>query len=151
MKHIISTIGGVVGGVVATLLGGWTEGLLVLVILMGIDYLSGLVLAGVFHASPKSPNGGLESKAGLKGLVRKIFVLALVVVAHQIDRLIGANYVRDAATIAFCLNETISLIENVGLMGVKVPKVLQKAIDVLRDKADKPPDEGNAEKGGAEV
>lgn len=149
MKHIISTIGGVVGGVVATLLGGWTDGLLVLVILMSIDYLSGLVLAGVFHASQKSPNGGLESKAGLKGLVRKIFVLALVVVAHQIDRLIGANYVRDAATIAFCLNETISLIENVGLMGVKVPKVLQRAIDVLRDKADKP-DEGNAEKGGAE-
>ena len=149
MKHIISTIGGVVGGVVATLLGGWTDGLLVLVILMSIDYLSGLVLAGVFHASPKSPNGGLESKAGINGLVRKIFVLALVVVAHQIDRLIGANYVRDAATIAFCLNETISLIENVGLMGVKVPKVLQRAIDVLRDKADKP-DEDNAGKGGAE-
>lgn len=135
MKHIICTVAGVIGGVVAALFGGWTEGLLVLVILMAIDYFSGLAVAGVFHKSPKSANGGLESRAGLKGLVRKIFILALVAVAHLIDRLIGANYVRDAATVGFCLNEVISIIENAGLMGVPIPKILQKAIDVLRNKA----------------
>jgi toxin secretion/phage lysis holin len=135
MKNMICTIAGAVGGIVATLFGGWTEGLLVLVILMGIDYISGLVVAGVFHSSPKSPNGALESKACLKGLVRKIFVLALVAVAHLIDRLIGTNYIRDAASIAFCLNEVISILENAGLMGIPIPKVLRKAIDVLRDKA----------------
>lgn len=135
MKHIICTVGGVIGGVIATLFGGWTEGLLVLVILMAIDYFSGLVVAGVFHRSPKSPGGGLESKAGLKGLIRKIFVLALVAVAHLIDRLIGTSYVRDAVCIAFCLNEIISIIENAGLMGIPIPKILRKAIDVLRDKA----------------
>lgn len=143
MRHIICTVGGVVGGIVATLFGGWTEGLLLLVILMAIDYFSGLVVAGVFHTSPKSPNGGLESKAGLKGLIRKVFIIALVAVAHLIDRLIGTSYVRDAATIAFCLNEVISILENAGLMGIPIPKVLRKAIDVLRDKAgesDKPPD-----------
>ena len=150
MRHIICTLGGVVGGIFATLFGGWTEGLLVLVILMAIDYISGLVVAGVFHKSPKSPGGGLESKAGLKGLVRKLFVLALVAVAHLIDRLIGTSYVRDAATIAFCLNEVISILENAGLMGIPIPKVLRKAIDVLRDKAgesEKPPDEGNGSDG----
>lgn len=135
MKHIICTVGGVVGGIVATLFGGWTEGLLVLVILMAIDYFSGLVVAGVFHRSPKSLNGGLESKAGLKGLIRKVFILALVAVAHLIDRLIGTTYVRDAAAIGFSLNEVISILENAGLMGIKIPKVLKKAIDVLRDKA----------------
>ena len=135
MKHFICAAGGVIGGIIATLFGGWTEGLLVLVILMAIDYFSGLVVAGVFHRSPKSANGGLESKAGLKGLMRKIFVLALVAVAHLIDRLIGTNYIRDAVVIAFCLNEVISILENAGLMGIPIPKVLQKAIDVLRDKA----------------
>ena len=135
MKHIICTVGGVVGGIVAALFGGWTEGLLVLVILMGIDYFSGLVVAGVFHRSPKSAGGGLESRAGLKGLMRKIFVLALVAVAHLIDRLIGTNYVRDAAAVAFCLNEVISILENAGLMGIPIPKVVRRAIDVLRNKA----------------
>ena len=145
MKHIICTVGGLIGGIVATLFGGWTEGLLVLVILMAIDYFSGLVVAGVFHKSPKSPHGGLESRAGFKGLIRKIFVLALVAVAHLIDRLLGTTYIRDAAVIAFCLNEVISILENAGLMGIPVPKVLTKAIDILRDKAgeekaEKPPD-----------
>lgn len=145
MKHIICTVGGVLGGIVAALFGGWTEGLLVLVILMAIDYFSGLVVAGIFHNSPKSPGGGLESKAGLKGLIRKVAVLALVAVAHLIDRLIGTSYVRDAAAIAFCLNEVISILENAGLMGVPIPRVLRKAIDVLREKAGEdahPPDEG---------
>ena len=135
MKQFFCFAGGVLGGIVAALFGGWTEGLLVLVILMAIDYISGLVVAGIFHKSPKSQNGGLESKAGLKGLIRKIFVLALVAVAHMIDRLTGTNYIRDVAVIAFCLNEVISIIENAGLMGIPVPKVLRKAIDVLRDKA----------------
>ncbi len=135
MKSLICTIAGAVGGVVAALFGGWTEGMLLLVILMAIDYISGLVVAGVFHRSPKSGGGGLESKAGLKGLIRKIFVLMLVAVAHIIDRYIGTDYVRDAVVIGFGLNEVISILENAGLMGIKLPKVIYKALDVLRNKA----------------
>lgn len=149
----ICTVGGVLGGVVATLFGGWTEGLLVLLILMAIDYISGLVVAAIFHRSPKSAGGGLESNACLKGLVRKIFVLALVCVAHLIDRLIGTTYVRDMAAIAFCLYEVISILENAGLMGIPIPKVMRKAIDVLRDKAGEsgePPDEGDGDPAGEE-
>ena len=150
--HIVCTAAGVVGGIVATLFGGWTTGLTALVLMMAIDYFSGLVVAGVFHKSPKSPNGGLESKAGLKGLGRKIFILALVAVAHLVDVLLlsslGIDFVRDAATIGFCANEAISIMENAGLMGIPLPKVLRKAIDLLRAKAEdeipkeeKPPDE----------
>lgn len=150
MKHIISVIGGLIGGIVAALFGGWPWVLTALVILMGLDYVSGLVVAGVFHNSPKSQNGGLESHAGLKGLIRKIFVLVLVAVAHLIDSLLGTPFFRDAAAIAFCVNEVISILENAGLMGIKIPKVFQKAIDVLRNKAEeteeqaeKPPDAGD--------
>lgn len=147
MKHIISIVSGIVGGIVAALFGGWPWVLTALVILMGLDYVSGLVVAGVFHNSPKSPNGGLESHAGLKGLIRKNFILALVAVAHIADRLLGTTFFRDAAAIAFCVNEIISILENAGLMGIKIPKVFKKAIDVLRNKAEeteepaeKPPD-----------
>ena len=136
MKNIFCTMIGLLGGIVATLFGGWSDGLLVLVILMGMDYVSGLVVAGVFHASPKSPGGGLESRAGLKGLIRKVATLAVVALAHLIDRLMAVAYVMDAAIIAFCVNEAISILENAGLMGVPIPAVLRKAIDVLRDKSD---------------
>lgn len=151
MKNIICIITGILGAAVTALFGGWTEALMLLGILMIIDYVSGLVVAGIFHRSPKSAHGGLESHAGLKGLMRKIFVLALVAVAHFVDRLIGVNYVRDAAALAFSLNEILSIVENAGLMGIPMPKALKKAIDVLRDKAgeneeaEKPPDEGDRE------
>jgi toxin secretion/phage lysis holin len=135
IKTIVCAGAGAVAAAVAQLFGGWSECLTVLLILMAIDYISGLVVAGVFHHSPKSETGALESRAGLKGLIRKIFVVCMVVVAHLIDRLIGTDYIRDAAAIAFCLNEVISIFENAGLMGVPLPKVLTKALDVLRQKA----------------
>ena len=82
MKGWICFITGALGGVVAAAFGGWSFLLTALCILMGLDYISGLVVAGVFHNSPKSQNGGLESLAGLKGLIRKIATLCVVMVAH---------------------------------------------------------------------
>ena len=135
VKDIICMIAGAIGGAVAAAFGGWTFALTALCILMGLDYITGLVVAGVFHRSPKSIGGGLESHAGIKGLVRKIAVLCVVVISHLIDRLIGTEYLRDATAIAFSLNEIISIMENVGLMGLKLPAVLVSALDVLRQKA----------------
>ena len=135
MKTYICMIAGSLGAVVAQVFGGWSDCITVLLILMAIDYISGLVVAGVFHKSPKTETGALESRVGLKGLIRKFFIVAIVVVAHMIDRLIGTNYLRDAAAIAFCLNEVISIIENAGLMGTPMPKVIIKALEVLRQKA----------------
>lgn len=135
-KKIVCTAIGVVGGAISTFFGGWSAALMVLLICMAVDYITGLVVAGVFHASPKSPGGGLESRAGLKGLLRKGAALLIVLVSHCLDVLIGTNYIRDAVVIAFCANEILSIIENAGLMGVPIPKVLTKAIDVLRNKSE---------------
>lgn len=143
MKQGICTVLGMIGAAIASLFGGWSAAVIVLLICMTIDYFTGLVVAGVFHASPKSKNGGLESKAGRKGLLRKFTTLCLVVVAHLIDVLLGTNYLRDAVVIAFCLNEIISIIENAGLMGVPIPKALTRAIDVLQNKADEGKDDKN--------
>ena len=64
MKEQLCTTVGMVGGFIAALLGGWDTGLQTLMILIGIDYLTGLIVAGVFHKSTKTKNGALESKAG---------------------------------------------------------------------------------------
>lgn len=135
-KDVLSTIGGLFGGVIAMAFGGWSEGLTTLLILMIVDYLSGLVVAGLFRASPKTETGGLESRAGWKGLARKVATLLIVMVAYRIDVALGTNYLMNAAVIGFILNELISLVENAGLMGIPMPKAITKAIDVLTTKAD---------------
>ena len=95
-----------------------------------------LIVAGVFHTSNKTDTGALESRAGFKGLCRKGMTLLFVLVAYRLDLVIGTNYIRDAVIIAFTANETISLVENAGLMGLPLPAVITKAIDVLQKKVE---------------
>lgn len=137
MKTAIITATGIVGSLVASLFGGWTASLTTLLIFMGIDYVTGLICAGLFHKSPKSETGALESKASYKGLVRKGMILLIVLMAHRLDLATGANYIRDAVCIAFMANEALSIIENAGLMGVPIPPVVTNAIELLKKKGGK--------------
>ena len=134
MKEGICTGVGVVGSAIASFFGGWDTGLITLIILMAIDYISGLAVAGIFHKSKKTDTGTLESRAGWKGLCRKGMTLLFVLVAYRLDLVIGSNYIRDAVIIGFIANETISIIENAGLMGIPLPNVITKAIDILTKK-----------------
>lgn len=106
-----------------------------LLIFMVIDYITGLVVAGIFHSSPKTESGALESKAGWKGLCRKCMTLLFVLIAYRLDLAIGVDYIRNAVIIGFIANELISIVENAGLMGLPLPAVITKAIDILTDKA----------------
>lgn len=141
MKTGIVTAVGVAGGFIASLFGGWDAALTTLLIFMGVDYATGLVVAGVFHKSQKSEDGALESRAGWKGLCRKGVTLLVVLVACRLDMVTGSTFIRDATVIAFIANETISIVENAGLMGVPIPEVVVKAIDILKQKSDEDPDE----------
>ena len=133
---ILSGIIGLIGGAFTTLFGGWTAGMTTLVLFMAIDYLSGLIVAGVFKKSTKSESGALESKAGWKGLARKCMTLLFVLIAYRLDLLLNTNYIRDAVVIGFCVNELISIVENAGLMGLPLPAVIIKALEVLKSKAE---------------
>lgn len=136
MKNVICTAIGVAGSCIATLFGGWDAALTTLLIFMGVDYVTGLIVAGVFHKSQKSADGALESRAGWKGLCRKGTTLLVVLVACRLDIVTGSNFIRDATIIAFIANETLSIIENAGLMGVPIPAIVVKAIDILKQKAE---------------
>lgn len=128
---------GVVGSVIAEVFGGWDAAMITLVTLMIIDYIMGVLVAAVWHNSPKSETGTLESRAGWKGLCRKGVVLLIVLVAARLDIVLGtSNIVRNAAIIGYSANELISIVENAGLMGVPIPSIIQKAIDVLQKKAE---------------
>lgn len=134
MKNEFCVEIGLIGGLIATALGGWDVGLQTLVIFMCIDYITGILVAGVFHKSKKSETGNLESRAGWKGLIRKDVTLLIVLVAVQLDKVIGSTFIRDAVIIGFIANELISIVENAGLMGIPIPAVITNAIDVLQKK-----------------
>jgi toxin secretion/phage lysis holin len=135
MKNVLCTTAGLVGSFIASLFGGWDTGIATLVLFMGIDFFSGLAVAGIFKNSTKTETGALESRAGFKGLCRKCMTLLFVLIAYRLDLAIGTNYIRDAVIIGFMANELISIVENAGLMGLPLPAVLTKAIDVLKKKA----------------
>lgn len=136
LKTIICTAIGIVGSTVAAAFGGWDAAMITLVSMMVIDYLTGVLVAGVFHNSPKTENGALESKAGWKGLCRKGVTLLIVLVAARLDIILGTGFIRDAVIIGYIANETISIIENAGLMGVPIPEAIEKAIEVLQSKGE---------------
>ena len=133
---------GLIGSAVASAFGGWDAGLITLVLFMAIDYISGLLVAGVFKNSEKTDTGALESRAGFKGLCRKGMMLLFVLIGYRLDIMIGKDYIRDAMIIGFVTNEVISIVENAGLMGVKLPPIVVSAIDLLKKKSDE------ADKGG---
>lgn len=135
-NNIFITIVGTVGSLVASFFGGWTESLTTLLIFMLIDYVTGLIVAGVFHKSQKTATGALESRAGFKGLCRKGAILLFVLIGYRLDLAVGTTYIRDAVCIAFIANELISIVENAGLMGIPIPAVIMKAIDILKEKTE---------------
>ena len=139
MTILCSAIG-TIGALIARALGGWDNAVITLVVLMIIDFVMGLLCALIFGKSNKSENGALSSKVCWQGITKKVCTGLIVVVAHRIDVLVGSDYIRTAVIIAFCVSETISIMETAGLMGILpegVQKVLTKAIDILKNKGDK--------------
>lgn len=136
IKIYVCTLIGLLGTLVAKLFGGWSEDMVTLVIFMAIDFIMGLIVAGIFHKSNKSQTGALNSHVGWKGLCKKGVVLVFVLIAHRLDILLGSDYIRTTTIIGFITNEVISIVENAGLMGIPLPEVIVKAIEVLKHKSE---------------
>ncbi|MCV9368909.1 phage holin family protein [Bacillus paralicheniformis] len=118
------------GGVIGFLFGGWSILLTILLVLVIVDYASGLVAAAV--------NGEVKSRVGMLGITRKVFIFVMVLVAHMIDLLliesgIEIGFLVMTVTIVFyCINELISIGENAEKMGVPVSDPITKAIEILK-------------------
>ena len=134
MKQYLCTAVGMLGAGLAWAFGGWDTALIALLICMGVDYVSGSLVALVFHKSPKTETGAYNSAYGIKGLCKKGLTLLFVLVAVQIDKILAIDYVRDAVCIGFCTNEIISIVENLGLAGIPMPAIITKALEQLQKK-----------------
>lgn len=136
MKNYFVTSIGVVAGLLCSLMGGWDSAVKALIVFMALDYGTGVIVAGVLHKSKKTESGGLSSAVGLKGIAKKVIMLALAVAGQQADVVLQVDYFRNAVIIALIANELISLTENAGLAGIHIP-VLSKAVEMLNDNGKK--------------
>lgn len=137
IKNLILIAFASLGSIVTSLLGGWDSFLKALVMFMIIDYITGIAVAFVFHKSTKTKAGGASSKECFKGIVKKICIIFLVGVAVAVDNISGTHYLRSATIFFFLGNEGMSILENIGLMGVPYPAFIKKALEVIKDKGDK--------------
>ncbi|MZK51883.1 phage holin family protein [Clostridium beijerinckii] len=126
----------IAGGFLGPLLGGWDKLIYALIICSIIDYFSGGAVALIFKNSPKTETGAAKSNVGFKGLVKKIFIYLMIIVVVQIDIVVNSNgFLRNAAILGFMANEVLSIVENLGLMGIKMPDAVTNAIDILKIKS----------------
>lgn len=136
IKNIVLAVCAALGSIISNALGGWDVTLQVLVGFMVADYLTGLVVAGVFHKSKKSESGSLESRAGFQGLIRKCAILMLVLLGVMLDHATHSTFIRPAICFFFIANEGLSILENLGLMGVPYPAFLKNMLEALKKNAD---------------
>lgn len=136
IKNMVLGAVAVAGSFVANALGGWDAALKVLVAFMAADYITGVLVAALWQRSNKSDTGALDSKAGFKGLCKKGMILLLVWLGVLLDNAMGAAYIRTAVVLFFIGNEGLSLLENLGLMGVPFPAALKNMLEALQKKGD---------------
>lgn len=132
-----------IGGAIASFFVSMPPLVWILIAVMSIDYLTGLI-TGAMGKSNKTENGYLESHAALKGLLKKSLIILVVLLAALLDQAVSAGAgiqfeaVMGATCLWFIASEGLSILENVALMGVPVPKILLKLLEVMREKGNGP-------------
>ena len=126
MKELFCSILSIITTGLVFLLGGFDIALLCLIIVVVLDYISGVIKAYV--------NKDLSSRIGFKGLLKKVGVFLIVMLAVLIDKITGSTgAVRTLVIYYFVANEGLSIIENLALAGVPIPDSIKNALKVLKD------------------
>ena len=125
------------GGWLGYFLGGMDGLMIALIVMMTLDYVSGVMCAII--------DKKLSSAVGFKGICKKVFILMLVGVAHIIDlHVVGTGSALRGAVICFYMsNEGLSLLENAAHIGLPIPDKLRDILTQLHDKERDTTDQGD--------
>lgn len=124
--NYIKLIGGGITAIVTYLLGGFDVALIVLLIFISMDYLTG-VICGI-------ANKELSSETGFKGLLKKVLILCIVAVAHLVGYVTGIAEIRSFVIGFYIANEGISILENIGNLGIPLPSKLISILKQIKDR-----------------
>ena len=137
MENVIKALAAACGAVISFFTGipviMW-----VLIAMMTLDYVTGL-MTGMMGVSSKTEGGKLSSRAAFDGLMRKIMIFLVVILSVLVDLAVqyGAGVTFNAVTGATCLwfiaSEGVSVLENAAELGVPIPGILRKALELLQD------------------
>lgn len=136
LKNIVSIIIGTIGSLLINLIGKPTDDLIILIVLMIIDLIVGFLISAIWQKSSKTDSGKLSSTVMFKGISKKFFTLVIVVIAFQLDKLLVMNVIRHIVIISFIVEEILSITENIAITGIKIPRIVTKALDVLEKEVD---------------
>ncbi len=128
MQLYAGTVCALLGAAVTFSFGIWNDSLTFLLILMAVDYFTG-VAASIKEGS------GLNSSVGFWGLFKKGLILLVMMITHRLDILLGADMIMGGAVFFYIANELLSIIENYGRLGLPLPDRLKRIVQVLRDRA----------------
>ena len=137
MENVYKASAAVAGAVISFFTGIPTI-MWVLIAMMTIDYVTGL-LTGAMGVSNKTEGGKLSSRAAFEGILKKVMVLLVVLLASLLDLAVqnssGVSFtaVTGATCLWFIASEGVSILENAAEMGVPIPGVLRKALEILKD------------------
>lgn len=127
-EQIIKGAAAAAGAVAGFLFGGWNTMITLLVVLVVIDWATGWAAAAM--------RGELKSRIGFNGILRKVAIFAVLAIAHLTDQVLGDLHVfRDAVTFFYLANELLSVVENMGKMGVPMPPIVRNAVHIFESKA----------------
>lgn len=126
-KEMFNTTIAAVGTGLTYLFGNWDTALIVLVILIALDYITGLMRAALNH--------NVSSSIGFQGFLKKVVIFIVLIVAVLLDRLIGAGtwVFRTLACYFYIANEGISILENSAALGLPIPEKLKETLSQLKD------------------
>lgn len=131
LKNIVSITTGAIGSLLINLIGTPTDDLIILIVLMIIDLIVGFLISAIWQKSSKTDSGKLSSTVMFKGITKKFFTMVIVVIAFQLDKLLVMNVIRHIVIISFIVEEILSVTENIAITGIKIPRIVTNALDVL--------------------
>ena len=155
MKKITELLAAI-GGAIASFFVNMPPLVWILIAVMTIDYITGLICAAM-GKSQKTENGYIASNQAFIGLLKKGLILLVVLLASLLDMAVshGAGIAFTAVMGATCLwfiaSEGFSILENVALMGVPVPKILLRLLEIMKEKGETPEEKKEEPKEGKEA
>ena len=154
MKKVTEVLAAI-GGAIASFFTHMPPLVYILIAVMSIDFITGLI-CGAMGKSDKTANGYISSSTAFKGLLKKGLILLIVLLAALLDMAVSSGAgiefaaVLGATCLWFIASEGLSILENAAKMGIPIPKVLMRLLEIMREKGDVPAEDKKEEHEEAE-
>ena len=109
---------------IGKILGGFDKLIIMLIIFMAMDYVTGIMKSII--------NKRISSEIGFKGIFKKILILFMIAISHEIDSVFNYVGIRYLIITFYIVNEGISIVENASIIGLPIPQKIKVTLETLK-------------------